>query len=81
MVNSKGIKLALKNLGLFSSPTAFRAVLRDKYQHFDIYLKKNIKIYQFCVKKYQIKVVKYLNFKGQKCTRKAKNPIFVAIIF
>ena len=36
MVNSKGIKLALKNLGEFSSPTAFRAVLKGKYQHFDI---------------------------------------------
>ena len=30
-VNFKGIKLALKNLGRFSSPTASRAVLRDKY--------------------------------------------------
>jgi hypothetical protein len=30
--------LALKNLGRFSSPTAFRAVLRNKYQHFDLYL-------------------------------------------
>ncbi len=39
MVNSKGIKLALKNLGRFLSPTAFRAILRDKYQHFDQYLK------------------------------------------
>jgi hypothetical protein len=38
MVNSKGIKLALKNLGEFSSLTAFRAVIRGKYQHFDIYL-------------------------------------------
>jgi hypothetical protein len=38
MVNSKGMKLALKNLGEFSSPTAFRAVLRGKYQHFDMYL-------------------------------------------
>ncbi len=39
-VNFKGINLALKNLGRFSSPTASRAVLRDKYQHFDQYLKK-----------------------------------------
>jgi hypothetical protein len=38
-VNFKGIKLALKNLGRFSLPTASRAVLRDKYQHFDQYLK------------------------------------------
>ncbi len=38
MVNFKGIKLAFKNLGRFSSPTAFRAILRDKYQHFDLYL-------------------------------------------
>jgi hypothetical protein len=38
MVNSKGIKLALKDLGRFSSLAAFRAVLRDKYQHFDLYL-------------------------------------------
>ncbi len=37
-VNFKGIKLALKNLGRFSSPTASRAVFRDKYQHFDQYL-------------------------------------------
>jgi hypothetical protein len=39
MVNSKEIKLALKNLGRFLSLTAFRAILRDKYQHFDLYLK------------------------------------------
>jgi hypothetical protein len=38
MVNSKGTKLALKNLGRFLSPTTFRAILRDKYQHFDLYL-------------------------------------------
>ena len=37
-VNFKGIKLVLKNLGRFLSPTASRAVLRDKYQHFDLYL-------------------------------------------
>jgi hypothetical protein len=37
-VNFKGIKLALKNLGRFSSPTDSRAVLRDEYQHFDEYL-------------------------------------------
>jgi hypothetical protein len=48
MVNSKGIKLALKDLGRFSSPTAFRAVLRDKYQHFDLYLKyKTLRSYNF----------------------------------
>ncbi len=35
----KGIKLALKNLGRFSLPTVSRAVLKDKYQHFDQYLK------------------------------------------
>ncbi len=35
-VNLKGIKLALKNLGRFSSPTASRAVLKGKYQHFDL---------------------------------------------
>ncbi len=37
-VNFKGIKLALKNLGQFSSPTASRALLRNKYQHYDLYL-------------------------------------------
>jgi hypothetical protein len=37
-VNFKGLKLALKNLGRFSLPTASRAVLRDKYQHLDLYL-------------------------------------------
>jgi hypothetical protein len=48
MVNSKGIKLALKNLGEFSPPTAFRAVLRGKYQHFDIYLQiKTLRSYNF----------------------------------
>jgi hypothetical protein len=48
MVNSKGIKLALKDLGRFSSPTAFRAVLRDKYQHFDLYLfYKTLRSYNF----------------------------------
>jgi hypothetical protein len=46
MVNSKGIKLALKNLGRFSSPTTFRAILRDKYQHFDLYL--NYKTLRSC---------------------------------
>ena len=71
MVNSKGIKLALKNLGRFSSPTASRAILRGKYQHSDLYL-SNIKIIQFCVKKYKIKVDNILILRGQNALGKQK---------
>ncbi len=47
-VNFKGIKLALKNLGRFLSPTASRAVLRDKYQHYELYLEnKTLRSYNF----------------------------------
>jgi hypothetical protein len=48
LVNFKGIKLALKNLGRFLSLTASRAVLRNKYQHFDLYLQyKTLRSYNF----------------------------------
>ncbi len=67
-VNFKGIKLALKNLGRFSSPTASRAVLRDKYQHFDQYLY----FIQFCVKKDKIKVDKFLILRGQNALENQK---------
>jgi hypothetical protein len=43
-VNFKGLKLALKNLGRFSSPTASRAVLRGEYQHSDIHLQWTQKV-------------------------------------
>ena len=73
MVNSKGIKLALKDLGRFSSPTAFRAVLRDKYQHFDLYLLyKTLRSYNFCLKKYKIRVVNILILRGQNALGKQK---------
>ncbi len=35
-VNFKGLKLALKNLVQFSSPTASGVILRGKYQHFGL---------------------------------------------
>ncbi len=38
IVNFKGLKLTLKNFVRFSSPTTSRAVLRSKYQYFDLYL-------------------------------------------
>jgi hypothetical protein len=48
MVNSEEIKLALKNLGQFSSPTTFRAILGDTYQHYDLYLEyKTLRSYNF----------------------------------
>ncbi len=67
MVNSKGIKLALKNLGQFSSPTTFRAVLRDKYQHFDLYFK--YKTLRILCKKVLNESCEYLYFKGPISTR------------
>ncbi len=64
-VNFKGIKLALKNLGRFSSPTVSRAVLRDKYKHFDLYLKDK-------TLKYKIKVENILILRGQNALEKQK---------
>jgi hypothetical protein len=72
MVSFKGIKLALKNIGRFSSPTAFRAVLSDKYQHYDLYLKyKILRSYNFG-KKDKIKVEKILILRGQNALGKQK---------
>jgi hypothetical protein len=66
LVNFKGIKSALKNLGRFSSPTASRAILRNKYQHFDLYLwYKTLRPIKFWVKKYKIKVEDILILRGQ----------------
>jgi hypothetical protein len=55
------------------------ASLRVKYQHFGLNL-VNFKISQFSVKKYE-KIGEILILRGSKLTWKAKNPIFIAIIF
>jgi hypothetical protein len=50
-VNFKGLKLALKFLVQFWSPTASGAILRGKYQHFDLYLAyKILKSYNYVKK-------------------------------
>ncbi len=79
-VSFKGLKLALKNLVRFSSPTASGAILRGKYQHFGLNLLcKTSRSYNF-VYSYE-KKSRNLNFEESKLTREAKTPIFIAIIF
>ncbi len=79
-VNFKGLKLALKNLVRFSSPTASGAILRGKYQHFGLSLIFKTSRSHNSVYNYK-KNLRNLNFKGSNLTREAKNPIFIAIIF
>jgi hypothetical protein len=80
MLIFKGLKLALKNLVRFLSTTASGAILRGKYQHYDLNQFFKTSRSHNSVYNYE-KNLRHLNFKGSKLTRKAKNPIFIAIIF
>ncbi len=48
--------------------TASRAVLRDKYQHYDLYIRYKT----FCVKKVEIKIQEILVLRGQNALGKQK---------
>jgi hypothetical protein len=72
MLILRGLKLALKSLVRFSSPTASGAILRGKYQHFGLNQFFKTSRSHNSVYNYEKKSLRNPNFKGSKLTRKTK---------